>query len=166
MLPQLLCHLWGDYIAQSHWMAANKRLRWDAATLHASAYTCCFLPIAWHQPLALAVVLATHLLIDRFGLARYLVWAKNWLGPMTRTETWEEAVERHRRCGILPQTLTKLQCDEIDADRRTYTSNLPFDRCQPTGNPPGTPDYMAAWLTIIADNTLHLTINFLALRYL
>tara|TARA_R100001079_G_scaffold98267_1_gene62037 strand:- start:191 stop:571 length:381 start_codon:yes stop_codon:yes gene_type:complete len=29
-----------------------------------------------------------------------------------------------------------------------------------------TPDFLAIWLLIITDNTLHLTINFLALKYL
>lgn len=36
----------------------------------------------------------------------------------------------------------------------------------PTGYPDTFPPWMAVWLLIIADNILHLTINYLAIRYL
>jgi hypothetical protein len=35
-----------------------------------------------------------------------------------------------------------------------------------SNTPPTTPVWFSTWLLIIADNTLHLTINYLALRYL
>lgn len=37
---------------------------------------------------------------------------------------------------------------------------------QDTGYPPDTAPWLAFWLLILCDNTLHLTINFLAIRYL
>jgi hypothetical protein len=36
----------------------------------------------------------------------------------------------------------------------------------PTGYPAQVPEYMAFWLLIIADNTIHLCINYAALRWL
>ncbi len=38
---------------------------------------------------ALAVIVATHFVIDRWRLARYVVYAKNWLSP-SGAGTWEE----------------------------------------------------------------------------
>lgn len=36
----------------------------------------------------------------------------------------------------------------------------------PSGYPAGTPDWLAVWLLIIADNTLHVAINGVVLRWL
>lgn len=100
-MEQLLIHLWGDYIFQSSWMAANKTKRWDAALIHATIYSIPFLLLS-QNPVSLAIIWLTHLLIDRFSL-----------------------VKKMRK----------------------------FDG----------PDYLTVWLSIIADNTVHLTINYLAL---
>lgn len=35
----------------------------------------------------------------------------------------------------------------------------------PSGFPDGTPDYISFWVMVILDNTFHLTINYLALRF-
>lgn len=43
-------------------------------------------------------------------------------------------------------------------------SNLPWSECTATGYPPDRPDWMATWLMIIADNTMHGICNWLALR--
>lgn len=131
---QLLCHLWGDYILQSDWMAQNKTKDWFPAIIHAMVYTLCFLPLigATRTPWAGCVICGTHFLIDRFRLARYAVWVKNWMGPWGANLYW-------RNCKTTGY---------LDADRL------------------GPPAWMSVWLLIIADNTLHLTINFLALRYL
>lgn len=76
---QIVAHLVGDYIIQSHWMANNKAKSSWAAAVHAVTYTLPFLFIT-QAPLALAVICGTHFLIDRFRLARYVVWLKN--GPI------------------------------------------------------------------------------------
>lgn len=73
---QILAHLIGDYILQSHWMATEKTKRSVAAGAHAVTYTLPFLFLTW-SPFALAFICGTHFLIDRFRLARWLVWAKN-----------------------------------------------------------------------------------------
>lgn len=73
---QILAHLVGDYILQSHWMAQNKAKQSVAAAVHAVTYT---LPFAFItlSPTALALICGSHFLVDRFRLARFVVWAKN-----------------------------------------------------------------------------------------
>jgi hypothetical protein len=113
---QFVAHLVGDYLLQSHWMACEKRSNSLAAAVHAFCYTLPFVLItqSWG---ALAVICGTHFLIDRFGLARFVVWLKNGAsGPVTAT-----------------------------------------------GYPDGLAPWMAVWLLIIADNTLHLICNGLAI---
>lgn len=82
---QLVAHAVGDYILQSDWMADNKTKKHTAAAVHAITYTLPFLFIT-HGPAALAVICGTHFIIDRWRLARFVVWLKNgpWL-PLTVT---------------------------------------------------------------------------------
>jgi hypothetical protein len=77
---QLIAHAVGDYILQSDWMANNKTADNTAAALHAVTYS---LPFMLFRPgwRAMAVITGTHFLIDRFRLARYVCWAKNWIAP-------------------------------------------------------------------------------------
>ncbi len=124
-MEQALLHLIGDYITQTDWMATEKTKRTWAAFCHATVYSLPFFLLT-QSPLAVFVIWFTHLIIDRFRLARYVVFAKNWI---TNTSlTWED--------------------------------------CKGTGYPSATPPWLAVWLMIIADNTLHLTINYAALRWL
>jgi hypothetical protein len=128
-MEQLLAHLWGDYILQSQWMADNKGKSHWAAFVHAWLYTSGFwlLTQSWA---AIFVIFATHFLIDRYRLARFVVYAKNLLPP-----------------------------DEENPRR-------PWSDCNATGYPNTMPSFLSVWLLIAADNTLHLTINYLAIRYL
>jgi len=91
---QLLLHAIGDYVFQSDWMAKNKTKSTLAAAIHAICYGLSFLlipmiphlgmkPASW---LGLAFIVGTHFIIDRFRLARYVIWLKNWLGP---NASWE-----------------------------------------------------------------------------
>jgi len=150
---QLLAHLWGDYLLQSQWMADNKTKQHGAAFVHALIYSLLFVPFCfqWEWPywlrhsevpydvgfhfrwLAWVVIFGTHFLVDRYRLARYVIFAKNLMAPQG---------ERYPRIR-----------DE-------------WDDCKSTGYAPSLPPWLAVWLLIIADNTLHLTINYLALRYL
>ncbi len=75
-VDQILAHMVGDYVLQSHWMATEKTKQSFAAAVHAITYTLPFLLLT-QSPLALAVIVVTHFIIDRFRLARYVVWAKN-----------------------------------------------------------------------------------------
>ena len=113
---QIVAHLVGDYILQSHWMATEKVKRSIAASVHAICYTLPFLLIT-SSSAALAVICWSHFLVDRFRLARFVVWAKNGAsGPITAT-----------------------------------------------GYPDEVPAWLSVWLLIIADNTIHVVINGLAI---
>ena len=124
---QLVCHLVGDYMLQSDWMATEKTKRSLAAGLHAGSYA---LPFLFLRPsfAAFAFIVGTHFVIDRWRLARYVCWVKNYLAP----------------AGYNP----------------------PWIACQATGYSPEKPPWMAVWLLIIADNTMHLLCNGFALRFL
>lgn len=124
-MEQILLHLVGDYLTQTDWMATEKTKRNSAAAAHALVYGLPFVLIApsgW----AMFVIVWTHFMIDRYRLARYVVFAKNWI---------------------------------------TNTS-LRWADCSMTGYHKDTPPWLAFWLLIIADNTLHLCINYSALRWL
>lgn len=76
---QLVAHAVGDYILQSDWMADNKTKQHFAAAVHAITYTLPFLLIT-QNPAALAFICGTHFVVDRWRLARFVVWLKN--GPL------------------------------------------------------------------------------------
>lgn len=82
---QLLAHAIGDYVLQSDWMANEKTKRSLAAAIHVLAYGVPFLFLS-SSLAALGVIVGTHFLIDRYRLARYVVWLKNW--PVT--PPWRE----------------------------------------------------------------------------
>jgi hypothetical protein len=157
---QLVAHAIGDYVLQSDWMANKKRSENVAAAVHALVYTLCFLPFVWSDRPAyrafdvLAVIGFTHFLIDRFGLARYVVWAKNFLAP------------RWMLLGEMPAEATLADGSVWRARREWMVRNLPWSSCQGTGYPPDRPPFLAVWLLIVADNILHVVINALALRFL
>lgn len=46
------------------------------------------------------------------------------------------------------------------------TPQLQWEDCRATGFHKSRPEWLAVWLLIIVDNTLHLTINYLAVSYL
>lgn len=83
---QVMLHMIGDYILQSDWMALNKTKEHFPAFAHALVYSLPFLILGPSLP-AWVVIFGTHFLIDRYRLARYVVWAKNWLGP---NQPWEK----------------------------------------------------------------------------
>ena len=123
-MEQLLLHLFGDYITQTDWMAKNKTIDMRVAVLHGLVYSLPFLLIGSFA--AWTVIFLTHVLIDRYRMARFVVYAKNW--TTDRTLRWSDA--------------------------------------STTGYHRETPIWLAFWLLIIADNTLHLIINYCALRWL
>lgn len=136
---QILAHLWGDYLLQSHFAATEKTRSSRACLLHVALYTPTFLLFKPSIP-ALILIAGSHFLIDRYRLARYVVWAKNWICPWWRNRD-EKADINHRMRW---------------ATRRPTA----------TGYPPSTPEWLAFDLLIVADNILHLTLNAIALKYL
>jgi uncharacterized protein DUF3307 len=113
----VLAHLLGDYVFQTHHQAVRKTEAWGPALAHASTYTAAHLLVT-RSPWRLAVIGVTHAVIDRYRLARHLIWAKNQVAPA--------------------------------AYRPGHTA---------TGYPEDAPPWLAVWLMIAADNTLHLAIN-------
>lgn len=128
LYAQLLAHLVGDYALQSDWMAAEKRKRFDVALAHGLTYSLPFLLLG-PSLLAWFAIVLTHSIIDHYGLARYIVWLKNFLAPRS---AWPP----------------------------------PFAECAATGYAPDKPPFLAVWLTIVVDNTMHLLCNRAALHFL
>jgi hypothetical protein len=123
-MEQLILHLVGDFVLQSDWMARNKVKRLWPALVHVTVYSVPFLLIG--SVTAVSVIFVTHLIIDRYRLARYVVWLKNWFGP----------------------------------------GQYPWHECSITGFHNSTPEWLAVWLMIVVDATLHLICNYCALRWL
>jgi hypothetical protein len=121
---QLILHLTGDYVTQSDWMAINKTKSLPVAIIHATVYSLPFFLLGSFP--AVIAIWASHAVIDRYRLARYVVFAKNFLG-----KPWPN-----------------------------------WSDCIATGYPSERPAWMAVWLMIIADNTLHLAINYSSLRWI
>lgn len=84
---QLVAHAVGDYVIQSDWMANEKTKRSVAAAMHALSYALPFLFLSPSIP-ALAVIITTHFAIDRWRLARFVVFAKNFLAPRSWWFPW------------------------------------------------------------------------------
>lgn len=133
----LVAHAVGDYVLQSDWMATEKVRRSTAAIAHAVAYTFPFLFLT-RDPRALVVICSTHFVIDRWRLARYVCWVKNYLAP------------RHR----MPEE-----------SHRVTARNWSWAESSATGYGPDKPAWMAVWLLIITDNLMHVSINAVALRW-
>ena len=74
MIEQILCHLAGDYTFQNSWMAKGKTQRWLPAAVHAAVYSSVFALVLCPSVAAMSVIFVTHVMIDRFRLARY--WTK------------------------------------------------------------------------------------------
>jgi hypothetical protein len=148
---QILAHLWGDYILQSDWMAENKTKAWFPCACHVLLYSLGFLLFrpSWK---AMLVIAGTHYFIDRYRLARYLVWLKNWAGGQSQFY------------GFFNRGKWISQPNEGQVPY--YAANLPFRACAATGYPPDRPVWLTVWLLIIADNILHITINGIALKWL
>jgi hypothetical protein len=115
-------------------MATEKTKHFLPAAIHSILYSCCFLVLG-PSVAAFVAILLTHFLIDRYRLARYVVWVKNFMAPLR---------------------------PEPD----NGSTNPTWKDCKATGYSPDTPAWLAVWLLIIADNTMHLAINYAALIWL
>lgn len=75
---QILAHALGDYVLQSDYMAREKTKRLTVALAHALCYA---LPFLLLRPslAAWCVIVGTHAVIDRWRLARVVVWLKEGL---------------------------------------------------------------------------------------
>lgn len=87
---QLIAHAIGDYLLQSDWMATQKVNRSTPALLHAITYTIPFCFLSEASVTALLLVCLSHFVVDRWRLARYVVYAKNCLSPLSQWQAWED----------------------------------------------------------------------------
>lgn len=94
---QLVAHAVGDYVLQSEWMVREKGRSYLAAFAHVVVYCLPFLFLT-QNPATLVVIAGSHFALDRWRLARYVVWLKNWPWPGHRA--WEEC----RETGYPPET--------------------------------------------------------------
>ncbi len=142
---QLVAHAVGDYVLQSDWMAGEKTKKSVAALAHVLTYGLPFLFLT-QSPLALLVIVGTHFVIDRWRLARYVCWVKNFLAPRQTV------------------VITYLGPNSTQSVFTDWWH--PWSDCVGTGYHKDRPAFLAVWLMIITDNVMHVLINALALRYL
>lgn len=179
----IVAHLVGDYCIQSDWMAQKKTSQWVPAILHGITYTLPFLLITL-DPLALTIIAGTHIIIDRFRLAKYLVWAKNQLAPKSHRYPWKPKpppipAGKWIYNPALDTRKTKgegITSGEISASGLEFVYDNPEDAHEihdtsednnpNTGYKNSSPPFMAVWLMIIADNTIHLLIAIAAVLWL
>jgi hypothetical protein len=158
-----LAHLFGDYVVQSDWMAADKLHDPLAAAAHAATYAACFLPVT-RNPRAIAVIGLSHFVIDRWRLARYVCWVKNQAAPARYRYPWSHA----RKTGYHDETEHNVETLRTrvgtSTDMASITQALRESREPGPCAAPAKPAWLAVWLMIIADNTIHLAINRWALR--
>lgn len=141
-MEQLILHLLGDYVFQSDWMAQNKTKAFLPAFLHAWVYS---LPFLFLHPsmLAFGVILTSHFVIDRYRLARFAVYVKN---------------------GILSPSAF-MDRNDCTPEEAAIDRELDWENCKDTGYPSQRPAWLAVWLLIACDNTIHLAINYAAIRW-
>lgn len=84
-MEQLILHLVGDYVLQTDKQAALKTKSWFQATMHALTYTLVFLFLT-RNPITLAIIFGTHLLIDHYRLAKYVIQFKNAIGDFPKVD--------------------------------------------------------------------------------
>lgn len=124
-MEQLILHLIGDYVTQTDRMANEKISDIKMAFLHAFIYSVPFFLLDISIA-AFLMIFISHALIDRYRVAKYIIYARNYL----------------------------------------HDRSLKWIECKGTGYHQDKPAWLTVWLMIIADNTLHLSINYLAIAYL
>jgi len=100
----ILAHLIADYVLQNDWMAREKTKRGLVALWHGIVHGLVYTAMlalagagAGADPfgimLAISTIIITHAVIDRFRLAKHLIWGLNQLAPRADRYSWREARE-------------------------------------------------------------------------
>jgi len=139
-MEALIAHLLGDYFFQSDWMAINKTKRTWICIVHAAIYTMTFLVfmLIGQLPLSYKALLSigvSHFIIDRVYPARYICFIKNFMAPRSWWPVWKECWMTGYKIG---------------------------DHSQ---DPTSKPAFLAVWLMIIVDNSLHIIINWYSIKF-
>ena len=142
MYIQFLIHIFADFFfGQASYQAIHKSKSTLIALFHAFLYTICFLILTFSWKVLLVIGI-THFFIDRYSIPKYLLFAREWiLNPKSWRATWANS----NHTGFF---------DHIgDAWGEANKEKM-------------RPPFLTWWLNIVVDNWMHLTINYLALRYL
>lgn len=173
----ILLHFVGDYLIQTNWMANEKVNKWLPAWLHALTYTLPFLLLT-HNVWALLIIGVTHAIIDHYRLAKHFIWAKNRLFDPKKQIAWEAQLFDDEGRVFLKQWDSKYDWADYRATRPihnkmsvappwawpVYAERTTWAEAKENGGfAKSTPPFMAIWLMIITDNTIHILINTWAL---
>lgn len=84
-MNELLAALLGDWLFQNSWIANHKRSQWIPCLVHGFFYGLAFILTGWtlgdsrmFHPLALAFIVISHIVIDRFNLGAFYTRIYNW----------------------------------------------------------------------------------------
>ena len=145
-MEQLLIHLFGDFVLQTDKQALNKKKNtyygFRMCLTHCAIYTFPFILLT-QSLTALVVIFSTHFVIDKTNIVAYFIAIKNGTRAYYRSKV-----------PIL------LRSSKTEEDLSTYydISNFGFNVERPFA--------ISIWLMIITDNTIHLIINYFAIKYL
>ena len=78
LLIWLACHFVGDFAFQSAWMSMEKGKSWEVNFYHCVTYTAVFVLFAHPSPLAVALLLGIHFVVDPLK-ARYKLIGPIWV---------------------------------------------------------------------------------------
>lgn len=146
LLAGLMAHMVGDYVTQTQWMANEKVKRDGPAWVHAVVYSAPFY-----------VLLA--LMVD------------DWVAPVHTGGLWDNT---HGFWGVrVGWAFTVIVFSHFVIDRYRLAKYLcwaknqvapktyryPWSEAGSSGYHKDMPDWLAFWLMIIADNTVHVAIN-------
>lgn len=169
-MPPVLAHFIADWLFQSQYMASDKVKSAVPALLHVAVYGLVFWVLVGPSWAALAVIVGTHYVIDRYRLARHVNWAANFIAPIRRLTPWER-----RNLGRPPADREPSgpgshgwpASEAVDGMLiRWRSTNPPWSECSTYGSPPGVPDHIAFMVLIAVDQIMHLVCNYAALRWL
>ena len=140
-MEQLIAHLIGDYVLQTDYQAMNKKQNFYIALKHAIIYTLPFLFITtniW----SLLIICVSHAIIDHTNLLwnfRKYINSENLSNIIYQDEDWEGKEELKQ-----PVPIQRLLL------------NMGFNCTRPV--------WLCVWIDIIGENSIHLLINYLALK--
>lgn len=161
-MEQLLCHILGDFLFQSDWMAMNKSKRSIPCLVHVLIYTSVFLlfTTSWK---ALLVIGGVHFILDRFPIIiRRLIWIKNHVGPTLKYPKFTQCNSTGYYDDSPYNTDTRNKFMEGGPSPAISTGRS----LQTLSGITRRHFFITIWLYIITDNFLHLLTNYLALKYL
>ena len=154
----LLCHFFGDYIAQTDWMAMNKSKKSWNCFVHVLIYTSCFLVLttSWKALLFIGV---THFILDRWHvILRRMIWWKNHF-PTFKYPPFKYCNTTGYYDDSPYNTYYLIQNPKNAFDNEWNKSMI-----KSYGQP--RLFFITMWLYIIQDNLLHLICNLIALTLL